>query len=70
MFSPLLVFGIATLIYFGFEIAVHTTGSQPCIDDIIYSFPIILVVLSFLQIHFLFVNSQVGIYLVGFPDYF
>ncbi|GAB6020890.1 hypothetical protein CHUAL_003535 [Chamberlinius hualienensis] len=55
------VFGIASLIYFGFEIAVHTTGGQACVDDLVFALPIVLVVLCFFQIHFLFVNSQVSV---------
>jgi len=54
-----LVFGLATLIFNGLEIAMHATIEQKCVADILFAHPILQALFTFLQMHFLFVNSEV-----------
>ena len=54
-----LVFGLGTLIFTGLEIAMHATMETNCVEDIVIAHPILQALFTFLQMHFLFVNSQV-----------
>ncbi|XP_076046283.1 uncharacterized protein LOC143028294 [Oratosquilla oratoria] len=54
-----LVFGLGTLIFNGLEIAMHATMNGECVEDIIFAHPILQALFTFLQMHFLFVNSEV-----------
>ena len=56
---PLSVFGLGTLIFTGLEIAMHATLETKCVDNLLMAHPILQALFSFLQMHFLFVNSQV-----------
>ncbi len=58
MFSSA-VFGLGTLIFTGLEIAMHATMETSCVDDLLVAHPILQALFTFLQMHFLFVNSQV-----------
>ena len=53
------MFGLGTLIFIGLEIAMHATMETNCVDDIVIAHPILQALFTFLQMHFLFVNSQV-----------
>ncbi|XP_043266933.1 proton channel OtopLc-like [Venturia canescens] len=55
-----LLFGLATLVFNGLEMAMHTMmqGAE-CLSDIIFVHPVLHGLFTFLQMHFLFVNSQV-----------
>ncbi|CAL4134095.1 unnamed protein product [Meganyctiphanes norvegica] len=54
-----LVFGLGTLIFNGLEIAMHSTMNVECVEDIVFAHPILQALFTFLQMHFLFVNSEV-----------
>ncbi|XP_042873665.1 proton channel OtopLc-like isoform X1 [Penaeus japonicus] len=54
-----LVFGLGTLIFNGLEIAMHSTMKGECVEDIVFAHPILQALFTFLQMHFLFVNSEV-----------
>ena len=54
-----LVFGLATLIFNGLEIAMHATLEGKCVAEIVFAHPILQALFTFLQMHFLFVNSEV-----------
>ena len=54
-----LVFGLATLVFNGLEIAMHSTMEGKCVADIVFAHPILQALFTFLQMHFLFVNSEV-----------
>lgn len=58
------VFGLATLVFSGLEVAMHSTmdatGTASCLSDIIFVHPVLHGLFTFLQMHFLFVNSQVS----------
>jgi len=55
-----LVFGLGTLIFNGLEIAMHATmNDSSCVDNIVIAHPILQALFTFLQMHFLFVNSTV-----------
>ncbi|XP_032795796.2 proton channel OtopLc isoform X1 [Daphnia magna] len=54
-----LVFGLATLIFNGLEIAMHSTMEGKCVAEIVFAHPILQALFTFLQMHFLFVNSEV-----------
>ena len=56
---PNLVFGLGTLIFTGLEIAMHATMEKNCVENILIAHPILQALFTFLQMHFLFVNSQV-----------
>ena len=58
--SPFSVFGLGTLIFTGLEIAMHATLETKCVDNLLMAHPILQALFTFLQMHFLFVNSQVG----------
>lgn len=53
------VFGLATLIFNGLEIAMHATLEGKCVAEIVFAHPILQALFTFLQMHFLFVNSEV-----------
>ena len=55
------VFGLGTLIFAGLEIAMHATMEKSCVEDILIAHPILQALFTFLQMHFLFVNSQVSL---------
>lgn len=38
----------------------HATMEKSCVDDILIAHPILQALFTFLQMHFLFVNSQVS----------
>ena len=54
------VFGLGTLIFTGLEIAMHATMEKNCVENILIAHPILQALFTFLQMHFLFVNSQVS----------
>ncbi|CAB3363060.1 Hypothetical predicted protein [Cloeon dipterum] len=58
-----ILFGLATLVFSGLEVAMHSTmdatGTSACLSDIIFVHPVLHGLFTFLQMHFLFVNSQV-----------
>ncbi|KAL6426002.1 hypothetical protein ACFW04_008946 [Cataglyphis niger] len=55
-----LLFGLATLVFNGLEMAMHTMmqGAE-CLTDVVFVHPVMHGLFTFLQMHFLFVNSQV-----------
>ncbi|XP_043493212.1 proton channel OtopLc-like [Polistes fuscatus] len=55
-----LLFGLATLVFNGLEMAMHSMmqGAE-CLTDVIFAHPVLHGLFTFLQMHFLFVNSQV-----------
>lgn len=55
-----LVFGLATLVFNGLEMAMHSMmqGAE-CLSDVVFVHPALHGLFTFLQMHFLFVNSQV-----------
>lgn len=53
-----LVFGIGTLISCGLEIATIFTIPEPCTDPVNLAMPVLHAFFTFLQMHFLFMNSQ------------
>ncbi|KAH0558049.1 hypothetical protein KQX54_014072 [Cotesia glomerata] len=55
-----LLFGLATLVFNGLEMAMHSLmqGAE-CLNDIVFVHPALHGMFTFLQMHFLFVNSQV-----------
>ncbi len=50
---------MATLIFNGLEIAMHATLEGKCVAEIVFAHPILQALFTFLQMHFLFVNSEV-----------
>ena len=54
-----IVFGLATLIFNGLEIAMHSPMEGKCVAEIVFAHPILQALFTFLQMHFLFVNSEV-----------
>lgn len=56
------VFGLAALVFNGLEMAMHSMmqGAE-CLTDLVLIHPILHGLFTFLQMHFLFVNSQVYI---------
>ncbi|XP_064481745.1 proton channel OtopLc-like [Ornithodoros turicata] len=53
-----LVFGLGTLISCGLEIATIFTIPEPCTDPVNLAMPVLHAFFTFLQMHFLFMNSQ------------
>ncbi|XP_043516746.1 proton channel OtopLc-like [Frieseomelitta varia] len=55
-----LLFGLATLVFNGLEMAMHSMmqGTE-CLSDVVFVHPVLHGLFTFLQMHFLFVNSQV-----------
>lgn len=59
-FSSFAVFGLATLVFNGLEMAMHSMmQGANCLNDIVFFHPVLHGLFTFLQMHFLFVNSQV-----------
>lgn len=56
------MFGLATLVFNGLEMAMHSMmqGAE-CLTDVVFVHPVLHGLFTFLQMHFLFVNSQVSI---------
>lgn len=56
-----LLFGLATLVFNGLEMAMHSMmqGTE-CLSDVVFVHPVLHGLFTFLQMHFLFVNSQVS----------
>lgn len=55
-----LVFGVGTLVFNGLEIAMHiTSGTGDCSGQMAFAHPILQAIFTFLQMHFMFVNSEV-----------
>jgi len=59
-----LVFGLATLVFNGLEMAMHSMmqGAE-CLTDVVFVHPVLHGLFTFLQMHFLFVNSQARVHL-------
>ncbi|XP_015513817.2 proton channel OtopLc [Neodiprion lecontei] len=55
-----LLFGLATLVFNGLEMAMHSMmQGDKCHNEIVFVHPVLHGLFTFLQMHFLFVNSQV-----------
>ncbi|XP_076647403.1 proton channel OtopLc [Halictus rubicundus] len=55
-----LLFGLATLVFNGLEMAMHSMmQGVECLSDVVFVHPVLHGLFTFLQMHFLFVNSQV-----------
>ncbi|EEB11451.1 predicted protein [Pediculus humanus corporis] len=54
-----IVFGLGTLVFNGLEMAMHSMMEGSCLNDVVFVHPILHGLFTFLQMHFLFVNSQV-----------
>ncbi|XP_015123870.1 proton channel OtopLc [Diachasma alloeum] len=55
-----LLFGLATLVFNGLEMAMHSMmQGVDCLNDVVFVHPVLHGFFTFLQMHFLFVNSQV-----------
>lgn len=52
-------FGLGTLVFSGLEMAMHSMMDSSCLTSIAFIHPILHALFTFLQMHFLFVNSQV-----------
>ena len=53
------VFGFGTLVFNGLEIAMRSTTDTACSGELSFAHPILQAIFTFLQMHFLFVNSEV-----------
>ena len=53
------VFGFGTLVFNGLEIAMRSTTDTVCSGELSFAHPILQAIFTFLQMHFLFVNSEV-----------
>lgn len=60
--TTLSVFGLATLVFNGLEMAMHSMmqGAE-CLTDVVFVHPVLHGLFTFLQMHFLFVNSQASV---------
>ncbi|KAG8222033.1 hypothetical protein J437_LFUL003953 [Ladona fulva] len=47
------------MVYNGLEMAMHSMMDGPCLSDVVFVHPVLNGLFTFLQMHFLFVNSQV-----------
>lgn len=56
------VFGLGTLVFNGLEMAMYSMMDISCLNDVIFVHPILHGLFTFLQMHFLFINSQVKCY--------
>ncbi|XP_025410129.1 proton channel OtopLc-like isoform X2 [Sipha flava] len=54
-----LVFGLGTLVFNGLEMAMYSMMDISCLNDVIFVHPVLHGLFTFLQMHFLFINSQV-----------
>ncbi|KAI5703429.1 hypothetical protein M8J75_011682 [Diaphorina citri] len=52
-------FGLGTLVFNGLEMAMHSLMEGSCLSGVVFVHPILHGLFTFLQMHFLFVNSQV-----------
>lgn len=52
-------FGLGTLVFNGLEMAMHSMMEGSCLNDVVFVHPVLHGLFTFLQMHFLFVNSQV-----------
>jgi hypothetical protein len=52
-------FGLGTLVFNGLEMAMHSMMEGACLNDVVFVHPVLHGLFTFLQMHFLFVNSQV-----------
>jgi hypothetical protein len=53
-------FGLGTLVFNGLEMAMHSMMEGACLNDVVFVHPVLHGLFTFLQMHFLFVNSQVS----------
>nr|CAD7568198.1 unnamed protein product [Timema californicum] len=53
-----LAFGLGTLVFNGLEMAMHSMMEGACLNDVVFVHPVLHGLFTFLQMHFLFVNSQ------------
>ena len=53
------MFGFGTLVFNGLEIAMRSTTDTVCSGELSFAHPILQAIFTFLQMHFLFVNSEV-----------
>lgn len=58
--SECAAFGLGTLVFNGLEMAMHSMMEAPCLNDVVFVHPVLHGLFTFLQMHFLFVNSQVS----------
>ncbi|XP_071445529.1 proton channel OtopLc-like [Hetaerina americana] len=65
-----LAFGLGTLVYNGLEMAMHSMMDGPCLSDVVFVHPVLNGLFTFLQMHFLFVNSQVVVERFGLAAHF
>uniref|UniRef100_A0A8D9AJP4 Otopetrin-2 n=1 Tax=Cacopsylla melanoneura TaxID=428564 RepID=A0A8D9AJP4_9HEMI len=54
-----LAFGLGTLVFNGLEMAMHSLMEGSCLGGVVFVHPVLHGLFTFLQMHFLFVNSQV-----------
>ena len=54
-------FGLGTLVFNGLEMAMHSMMEGSCLNDVVFVHPVLHGLFTFLQMHFLFVNSQVNL---------
>jgi len=57
--SHVSAFGLGTLVFNGLEMAMHSMMEGACLNDVVFVHPVLHGLFTFLQMHFLFVNSQV-----------
>lgn len=67
------VFGIATLVFNGLEIAMYATMGNKCVSNIVFAHPTLQLLLNILQLNFFFIRPQVNdmqnsIHLIGSID--
>ena len=55
----IVAFGLGTLVFNGLEMAMHSMMEGACLNDVVFVHPVLHGLFTFLQMHFLFVNSQV-----------
>lgn len=65
-----LAFGLGTLVFNGLEMAMHSMMEGACLNDVVFVHPVLHGLFTFLQMHFLFVNSQVLVERFGFAARF
>lgn len=57
-FSVVSAFGLGTLVFNGLEMAMHSLMEGSCLNGVVFVHPVLHGLFTFLQMHFLFVNSQ------------
>lgn len=60
-------FGLGTLVFNGLEMAMHSMMEGSCLNDVVFVHPVLHGLFTFLQMHFLFVNSQVSFSFSSLP---